>query len=311
MKDIGPVAMFKNTAKRALPVAYSRYLQWRYSRIPLSERVAPILASTAKPETYDDHFDQLQNSYGKWWDDYGYDRYATWKRGCERVTKLLTLLPELRVSKQLKAFETGCGDGMTSCALAGYIGDAADITVNDTEDWRDERARGLSFVAGDVCAGLPLPSDSFDLALTYNTFEHLEDPRAALRELVRVCRKGAYILVDFAPLFPSSLGLHAFCLRMPYPQFLFSASLIDRKIKELGIEDLGTINDSLQATNGWRVAEFRELWRLSGCDVVCLKEETDYRHLGVVTQYPHAFSGRGLTIDDLVVWGVSVLLRKN
>jgi SAM-dependent methyltransferase len=310
MRSTGPMGVLKDTAKKAFPDAYAGYLRWRYKRIPLANRVGPILMSTTVPATYDDEFDTLQNSHAKWWDDYRYDRYSTWARGRERVSKLLTLAPELRALKELATFEAGCGDGMTSSALASYIGEGGRVILNDTDDWRDERARSFPFVKGDICAELPLPSESFDLAVTYNTFEHVSDPQAALRELVRVCKKGAYILIDFAPLFCSALGLHAFSFRMPYPQFLFSTTMIEQKVKELGVEDLGQTHDSLQTTNRWRIAQFRDLWHSSGCDVVSLTEEVDDRHLGLVTQYPNAFSGRGLTLDDLLVWGVVILLRK-
>ena len=39
-------------------------------------------------------------------------------------------------------------------------------------------------------------------------------------------------------------------------------------------------------------------------------EPREERHLGVVAEFPGAFSGRGLTVDDLAIHGVSVLLRK-
>jgi len=97
---------------------------------------------------------------------------------------------------------------------------------------------------------------------------------------------------------------------MPYPQFLFSPQLIETKVRELGVNDLGHEFHCLQPTNQWRLAQFRELWRDSGCEVVSLIESPEERHLGVVTEFPRAFCGRGLTVEDLVIQGVSVLLRK-
>jgi ubiquinone/menaquinone biosynthesis C-methylase UbiE len=273
----------------------------------LSARIAPILAADADPIYYDDHFERLQRSYKQWWPEYGYDEYSTWTRGCERAIKLLAI-SDLRMPG-LAVFEAGCGDGMTSYAFASY-GQAGKVVLNDTEDWRDKRAMSLSFLKGNICHRLPIDSESFDLAITYNTFEHIDDPAAALSELVRVCKRGGYIYIEFNPLYCSPLGLHAFSFLMPYPQFLFSPTLIEAKVKELGVKDLGQQFDRLQPTNKWRVARFRELWHGSACEVLSLVEEREERHVGVVTEFPRAFRGRDLTVEDLVVQGVSVLLHK-
>ena len=307
MKSSRPIQMLITATQNVFPGAYTRYLRWQHKRVPLSAQIAPILASDAAPIYYDEHFERLQRSYTQWWPEYGYDEYSTWVRGCERATKLLAI-PDLRV-RDLAVFEAGCGDGMTSYALASY-GQRPKIVLNDTEDWRDARAVSFPFVKGNVCHRLPVESNSFDLVITYNTFEHVEDPGAAFSELVRVSKRGGYIYIDFSPLYCSPLGLHAFSFLMPYPQFLFSPQLIETKVRELGVKDLGQESHRLQPTNRWRLAQFRDLWCGSACEVLSLVEGREGRHLGVVTQFPGAFSGRDLTLEDLVVGSVSVLLRK-
>ena len=307
MRSSAPIQILKDVAKHVLPDAYAGYVRWRYKRVPLSARIAPIVASDADPMYYDEHFERLQSTYTQWWPEYGYDEYSTWARGCERAMKLLRI-PDLN-GRDLAVFEAGCGDGMTGYALAGYR-KASRIVLNDTEDWRDGRAMSFSFVKGNVCRRLPVDSDSFDLVITYNTFEHLDDPAAAFAELVRLCRPGGYIYIEFNPLYSSALGLHAFSFLMPYPQFLFSPRLIEAKVRELGVKDLGKDFDRLQPTNKWRLAQFRDLWRGPACEVLSLVEEGEERHLGVVMEFPRAFCGRGLTVEDLVVEGISVLLRR-
>lgn len=46
-----------------------------------------------------------------------------------------------------------------------------------------------------VAAGAPLPfaDESFDLVVSYNTFEHIEDPAFTAAELLRVLRPGGYV----------------------------------------------------------------------------------------------------------------------
>jgi SAM-dependent methyltransferase len=307
MRSSGPIQTLKDAARSVFPDAYAGYLRWQYKRAPLSTRITPILASHAAPSYYDERFEQLQSAYSKWWDEYGYDQYSTWARGFERAVKLMAV-PALRACK-LDVFEAGCGDGMTSYALASY-GTYRRVTLNDTQDWRDSRAKPFQFVAGNVCSRLPLDSESFDLVITYNTFEHIDDPGAAFSELVRLCKRGGYIHIEFDPLYCSPLGLHAFSFLMPYPQFLFSPQLIETKVRELGVKDLGQEFDRLQPTNKWRIAQFRKLWHDSACELLSFMEPREERHLGVVAEFPRAFCGRGLTVDDLVIHRVSVLLRK-
>jgi len=246
MRSSGPIQALKDAVKNVFPDAYAGHLRRQYKKAPLVTRIAPILASNTAPSYYDDRFEQLQNGYSKWWEEYGYDGYCTWVRGFQRAVKLMAV-PALRASK-LAVFEAGCGDGMTSYALASYGNDRR-VTLNDTEDWRDERAKPFQFVSGNVCSRLPLDSDSFDLVITYNTFEHIEDPGAAFTDLVRLCKPGGHIHIEFDPLYCSPLGLHAFSFLMPYPQFLFSPHLIETKVRKLGVKDLGQEFDRLQPTN--------------------------------------------------------------
>jgi hypothetical protein len=98
---------------------------------------------------------------------------------------------------------------------------------------------------------------------------------------------------------------------MPYPQFLFSAEFLERKLDYLGIEDLGRKRTSLQPLNRWRVAQFRDLWNRSGCELLrCDVAWVDVNHLRMVEAFPEAFRGRGLSLEDLLAQSLTVLLRK-
>lgn len=294
----------RDKAKRTFPDVYARYVGWQRSKQRL--RVAEILSSLDPPQHYDSEFDALQTSHTQYWPDYRYDFYSTWARGYERAGKLLKL--ESLRRPNLDVFEMGCGDGMTGHALASY---GHCVTLNDTEDWRDSRVRKLAFVQGNVCGRLSIAPESFDLLISYNTFEHIEDPSSGLSEMIRLCRKGGHIFIEFNLLYCSPLGLHAFSFLMPYPQFLFSPSFVEEKVKELGANDLGQNLPFLQPTNKWRLSQFRQLWRSSECEVVSLIEErVEERFLEMVLKFPRAFCGRELNVEDLIVNGISVLLRK-
>jgi SAM-dependent methyltransferase len=198
---------------------------------------------------------------------------------------------------------------MTGYLLAGF---GHEVRLADTDDWRDTRAREVEFVACDLTLPGVLPGDRFDLVYSYNSFEHFDDPAAVLRNLVEACRPGGLLYFEFGPLYCGPWGLHAYrTLRMPYPQFLFSPEFIDRQLERLGIEDLGGKRTSLQPLNRWRLSQFRDLWTRSGCEVMrCDVAWVDASHLRVVTEFPEAFRGRGLAVEDLLAQSITVLLRK-
>jgi SAM-dependent methyltransferase len=296
---------FKDCLKFSFPKSYSRYLEWQKERLP--GKVARILASREPPRYCDNDtiFEELQKEYPQWWPDYRFDPYGVWSRGARRSVELMKI-PELQ-KEGLSVLDLGCGDGMTAYCLGAY---GYQPVLIDIDDWRDHRAKNIPFIRGDVCKGVPIKSEQFDLVVSFNTFEHLKDPREALRELARVCKDGGHLYVDFDPLYCSPLGLHAYCFTFPYPQFLFSPKFLEEKVRKLGVYDLGRKNFSLQPTNQWRFAQYKELWSGFGLEVVSMENERDYRHLKIVEKFPEAFSGRQLAVDDLVITRIAVLLRK-
>jgi hypothetical protein len=117
--------------------------------------------------------------------------------------------------------------------------------------------------------------------------------------------------LKFNPLYCSPWGLHAYrSLRMPYPQFLFSEVTIERKLGELGIWDLGKMRSELQTLNRWKPAQFKCLWTRPDVEIISCHWDRDETHLDLALEYPECFRGRGLTLDDLVISGVTVSLRK-
>ncbi len=314
---IAAMNMIKNAkanARSKFPRLYERWAQWQKGRLP--EQVCEILASKEPYKNYgEDVFDKLQSAYGQLWGEYGFDKYSTWRRGVERVLRLLEV-PAFRGRRNLRVMEAACGEGMTGDAFenAGH-----QVVLHDLADWRDERTKRLDFVAGNLCEQLPLAAESFDLICSWNSFEHLESPQAALAELQRMCKKGGYIYLDFAPLWCSPLGLHALTFHMPYPQFLFSEETIEVKMKErapdapTSIAQEGAWTDNKKHTdlmNKWRIGDFRALWKKSGCELITLQETTVSSHINLIANYPLAFSGRGLSLEDVTVAAVAVLLRK-
>lgn len=269
--------------------------------------ISSILEKPDCPEYVDDDetFNELHARIQQL-PDYGYDKWSTWQRGVERAFELLQF-PEYRETP-VKFLEIGCGDGMTGAILEQY---GASVVLCDLEDWRDNRAKGLTFLQADICLGLELDSSTFDCVYSFNSFEHFLDPQKAFSEILRVCKKCGTVYLSFGPLYTSPWGLHAHrTVRIPYLQFLFSQPFIEKKLGELGIFDLGSKRSALQPLNQWRLDQFQALWKFSNCDIISMKSLTNTSHLDIVRRYPSAFQGRGLTYNDLVIEAVFVRLKK-
>jgi methionine biosynthesis protein MetW len=126
-----------------------------------------------------------------------YDRYWT-AEGFDPDTRIfpgLAKLLEANVDDTTACLDVGCGDGGTSGTwLAGhsasYIG--VDISSSAIEA---ARARGLDARLITDASELPFEEASFDLVTCTEVLEHLFEPQAAVKEMVRVLRPGGRLLV--------------------------------------------------------------------------------------------------------------------
>ena len=84
----------------------------------------------------------------------------------------------------------------------------------------DSRQRPGLVVAD--AAAMPFADDSFDLAISIYTFEHLADPARVLEEIQRVTKPGGEVFISFPPYF-SPWGAHLTdWIYFPWCQVLFS-----------------------------------------------------------------------------------------
>ncbi len=114
-----------------------------------------------------------------------------WYRG--RRTVLDGVLDGLDLPQQARILDAGCGSGRNMVELASH-GTVTGIELSQTSvTLARERNRG-EVVAGSILQ-MPFAEDSFDLAMSLDVIEHLEDDLAALRELRRVVAPGGTLLV--------------------------------------------------------------------------------------------------------------------
>lgn len=290
---------------RLPPKFYNRYSNWKLTnRLALIQKIIDMDDKT-RPIDNDDTFNVLQKHYSGP-GPYPYDSFSVFQRGVERALDIINITNNKVPG--LNCLEAGCGDGMVSLALDTF-GHA--VSLADMEDWRDPRAKALDFTQQNFSKGLPFNDNFFDVVFSYNSFEHFDNPEYVFNELVRVTKKDGIIFLSFGPLYASPWGLHAYrTLLMPYSQFLFSQPYIEKKLDELGINDLGKKRDTLQPLNRWTVSQFKKLWQSEDLETLFCECYTDMNHLNLVLEYPEAFRGRGIALQDLYTHSIKIILRR-
>jgi len=86
--------------------------------------------------------------------------------------------------------DVGCGAGQ----LSGFISDTCDSYIGVDAIRYAEFPDDSAFHFADLNLELPLENDSADAVAAVETIEHLENPRAFMRELVRIAKPGGTII---------------------------------------------------------------------------------------------------------------------
>jgi ubiquinone/menaquinone biosynthesis C-methylase UbiE len=110
------------------------------------------------------------------------------------------MLPALRPGMRL--LDVGCGPGSITRGLAERLAPGEVIGVDLSEETlaaarQEAAARGLAnlrYEQGSVYS-LPFPDDAFDVVFAHQVLQHLRDPGAALREMLRVVEAGGLVAV--------------------------------------------------------------------------------------------------------------------
>jgi SAM-dependent methyltransferase len=107
-----------------------------------------------------------------------------WRAGQQRRLDMIVQAAGERIHGMV--LENGCGVGMYVQKLTG-LGSRVIGLEYDFERAVDARVNsdGIINAAGEF---IPLPSSTFDLILSHEVIEHVQDDRSAIREMIRVLR---------------------------------------------------------------------------------------------------------------------------
>ncbi len=117
-----------------------------------------------------------------------------WRAGQQRRLDMILSAAGDRISG--KVLENGCGIGLYVEQLLGQGGQVFGLEF-DLDRAQQAQEKG-GYILGGAGEHLPFPEDSFDLILSNEVIEHVQDDRLAVAEMVRTLKVGGR-LVLFCP----------------------------------------------------------------------------------------------------------------
>jgi SAM-dependent methyltransferase len=161
--------------------------------------------------------------------------------------------------------DLGCGKGEAARLLAGMYGSYSGVDVLQYPGFSSSPSVRLIQANLDVYP-LPIEAETADLVLSIETIEHLENPRALVREMVRIARPGGRIVLTT----PNQLSLASkLCLlvRNQFQAFQEAPGLYPSHITALVEEDLrristecGLVDTQVYFTDRGRIPFSARMW---------------------------------------------------
>ncbi len=239
-------------------------------------------------------------------DSYKYDDDSLFLRARQRAIELQKFVRNAPTTK-FATLELGCWDGLVSSQLQDLGYSATAIDARDEGFHPKCRSNGTRLHKMDA-ARMAFEDKAFDLAFSYDAFEHFADPRAVISEIIRVTKPGGWIFLNFGPLFAAPWGLHAYrTVTTPYCQHLFPKAVLNEFTEKRGLAGI-----DFSHVNGWSLSQFRRLWSEFSDELERLeyREFADCNHLGLISRYPNCFRGKADSFEEFVVSSIDVLFRR-
>jgi len=139
-------------------------------------------------------------------------------------------------------------------------------------------ARNVCFASG-LGESLPFAGESFDVVLSYDVLEHVQNPKRTLEEVYRVLKPGGLFCVVFPPYFhPKGSHLEGYASRFPYIQLIFPTRVLLKAIDEV-LDERGDgyrpqplrPGDRIYTLNGLTIRSFRRILKESDFETLRLE----------------------------------------
>lgn len=170
----------------------------------------------------------------------------------DRVGQYLNaLLPHVPTGARVA--EVGCGNARLLHELKGRGFDVVGTEFSAEVIAQVAHLTDVPIVQGTVDA---LPAETYDAVISIDVMEHAHDPRAFLREHLRVLKPGGVMMIH-TPVHESQAQVYGYSVGMMwklYHLWLFSRVLFERLIEEAGL----TIVDRSTVVFGWPVVIARK-----------------------------------------------------
>ena len=184
----------------------------------------------------------------------GEQTYAEWQyeKGEQTIQFYLDKYTTDEMFKDKKVLDFGCGGGGKSLYYASL--GASHVTGVDIVERYEKEAYDLadklnlrdkfSFILGDATK-LPFENESFDVIIMNDFFEHVSKPEEALKEALRILKKGGRIYLNFPP-YKHPFGMHlSDAINVPWVHLFFSETTCINVYKEL-VKDLPDGEDRIK-----------------------------------------------------------------
>ena len=219
------------------------------------------------------------------------------------VEKCISLSESLfNIDPAASYLDIGAGTGEKCVALA-QMG-ATDVTGVESMPRSVARARRIADLTNTqdcvqfVCEDIHewSPAQQYDVLMSFEALEHIDDPEALLRKMRAFLRPGGLALLQFGPLFRSPFGDHMdafFRFSMPWRSLIFSRDAILRLRRECfrPTDPATRYQDIVGGLNMMRYSHFLQYVHRTGWRITVLKLNSFLQHRPILRRISECLTG--------------------